>query len=114
MVRNVRILPHLPTDAMTAVFPHQTEAFTGRVILDRMPDSMKPGTCACLLDSKIEGALGCIQQMSGGITYSADTVRPRGIAAIPADSRSHINGDNVSIAKHSTPGDAMNDLFVDR
>ena len=57
MVRDVRVLPHLPANSVTAILADQAEPLADRVLLDRVSDGVQVGAQSGIRENAPAGAV---------------------------------------------------------
>src|SRR5215213_5852977 len=80
--------------------------------LDRVSDGSEAVARRGRFDCKIERVFGIAKQCRRLFRNLANPVGPGGVAVIPSQNRTHVDGDDVTFAQPATPRDSVNDLII--
>src|SRR5215212_7551653 len=80
--------------------------------LDRVSDGSQAVARRGRFDGKIERGFSIAKQCRCLFRNPANPVGPGGVAVIPSQNRTHVDGDDVTFAQPAIPRDSVYDLIV--
>src|SRR5690606_40531691 len=97
------------SDAVTAIFTNDTEAFAMGYILYGVADIAQCGARTHLTDTGHHGFIGCMHQTPGQRPRLAHKIHAAGVAVPAVLGNGHIYIDDIAIAQHLIGRNAMTD-----